>query len=975
MIQNQINAIGKALAWIKKNKPEQYNQRFQQLVQERLKLRKIQEALREHPAIAAYGESQKGKTHVMNSLLLKDGEPFKVETPEGLVDFIDEINPHTKNTEATGVVTRFSSFENPDGTTSKRYRPEHPVLIKVLSVTEMTTIFCDSYFNDIDNPHLPSTVQVDEFANSLEAKYADFVENVNTPVTEDDIFELRNYMIRNLDDSKQKIYTESNFFVTLSHIIRRIPFDDLPTVFSILWNNNNYMTEQYARLIHTIQSLGFSKEVYGDVGTIRNNQNTIMAVDCLAGLMPKGWDELSSKYATNVEQARFTHVFYIDSHGAEHRVDNIAKCELSAICAEIVLRIDAKNLETDVHYDLSRMPAESQLHISKNGFRKDIFHSNDLLDFPGARTRDKKPIEVVSENIDQMVKRGKVAYLFHKYSEGHIFNILLFCQDNEQASVKEMYKLLAQWVQTYVGRTPEERARMIQRTQVPPFFIVGTKFNCDMVYDSQKASANTEETLRGNWFARFEKVLWSESLERGAAASGTNDQWFINWLAADGSRPFDNSYVLRDFKYSSGTVYTGYNAKVRGSREQELAIPQSHYDNLRRTFIESPNVKRFFSNPALAWDVAATLNNDGSQYIIERVSIVAKHISVARQEQLTEKQAEITRRVTDILKDYYVDEDADKLLKMNVKKAKKVMRELDFCIQNDNYFFGHMIERLQVTERDTYTVLHKLVQGTELNQKTTDFGNVSLILKRYGKQLEACQNDSERWAVLQEELVMDSREEVEEYLSRKGIDPSTIFAPSKKKHLNSVIIADKTFDAWEGKLRSASLIEELSNGEEFDSVVMSHLIDNIIETAKQMQLADHIANTIAEFVNVLVTTTINESLVADLLATEINNFVNNLGYNFREAQETENLKKLCQELGLNCFEHIGVARQESFTDEELTKMFDDFNENENTLTPSFALNYEQWVEYMIISFIGKTVVGDYDREANHRMGEIIRMIG
>lgn len=977
-IQKQIDAIGEALAWIKKHKPEQYDQRFQQLVQERLKLRKIKEALRENPAIAAYGESQKGKTHVMNSLLLKDRDPFKVETPEGLVDFIDEINPHTEDTEATGVVTRFSSFENPDGTTSNRYQSKHPVLIKVLSVTEMATIFCDSYFNDIDNPHLPSTAQVEEFAYSLEAKYADFVENVNSPVTEDDIFELRNYMIRNLDDSKQKIYTESIFFVILSHIIRRIPFNDLPMVFSVLWNNNSYLTEQYARLIHTIQSLGFAREVYADIETIRNNQNTIIGVDCLAGLMPEGWDKLASIYKSNVEQARYTHVFLInteDSNGTERRVDNIAKCELSAICSEIVLHIDAKNLATDVSYDLSKMPAESQLHISKSGFRKDIFHSNDLLDFPGARTRDHKPIEEVSKNIDQMVKRGKVAYLFHKYSEGHLFNILLFCQDHKQASVKEMYKLLAQWVRTFVGRTPEERARMIQRTQVPPFFIVGTKFNCDMVYDSQKPSSNTEEELSKKWVARFDKVLWAESLERGAAASGTNDQWFINWLAADGSRPFDNCYVLRDFKYSSGTIYKGYNAQIVNSCEVELEIPQTHYDNLRRTFIESPDVKRFFSNPSLAWDVAATINNDGSQYIIERVSIVAKHISLARQEQLAEKQAEITRRVTDILKDYFVDEDADKLLKMNVKKAKKVMRELDFCIQNDNYFFGHMIERLQVTERDTYTVLHKLVQGTELNQKTTDFGNVSLILKRYGKQLEACHNDNERWAVLQEELVMDSREEVEEYLSRKGIDPTTIFAPSKKKHLNSVIIADKTFDAWEGKLRSPSMIDELSNGEEFDSVVMSHLIDNIIETAKQMQLADHIASTIAEFVNVLVTTTINESLVADLLATEINNFVNNLGYNFREEQEIMKLKELCEELGLNCFDHIDKPRQESFSDEELTKMFDDFNENENTLTPSFALNYEQWVEYMIISFIGKTAVGDYDREANHRMGEIIRMIG
>ena len=122
-------------------------------------------------------------------------------------------------------------------------------------------------------------------------------------------------------------------------------------------------------------------------------------------------------------------------------------------------------------------------------------------------------------------------------------------------------------------------------------------------------------------------------------------------------------------------------------------------------------------------------------------------------------------------------------------------------------------------------------------------------------------------------------------------------------------------------------------------------------------------------------TTINQ-IVADLMATEINNFVNDLGFSYRDAEEINGLRKIAKEFNLSCFEHIDVPRQETYTDEELTKMFDDFNENESTLTPSFALNYWQWVEYMTISFIGKGgAFNNYDRQANHLMGEIIKKIG
>lgn len=971
MIQDQINAIGDALAWIKKHKPEQYDQRFVQLVKERLELRKLSKVENENPAIAAYGESQKGKSHVMNSLLLKDGQPYYIEAKDrdGVVrkfDFLEEINPPTIGNEATGIVTRFTAFEQKDKSISPRYRSEHPVLLKLLSPADMITILFDSYFSDTDKQRpLNSIDQINEFADSLQEKYEGYPIQPQTPIIEDDIYAMLEYAEKHIGSTADRFYA-SRFFHVLARVIRQIPIEEIPAAFSILWHRTQDLTYLCARLLEAHRKLGFVDEVYTDIDSVLNRQNTIMAVVCLKGLIENNWKELKS------DEERYTTVYYRDNSQTDKVIERFPKCELAAIAAEVVFKIDAKALESDIKYEMSSIPLESRSYLKSATFSKDILHQNDLLDFPGARPREDFPVNALE--VDIMVKRGKVAYLFNKYCDEHVINVLLYCHDQANVAVTDMYKLIANWVQQFVGKTPVERERNVRRMgNVPPIFVVCTKFNMDL----KRASSdrlNDDVMLSQRWDNRFHKILQMEALKPEIPDDqNENDYWFLNFTGL--GRKFDNSYLLRDFKYSSeeegGNLYRGYSPD---SKERERMQPDEYWNRLRKTFVENEHVRYFFSNPELAWDVSTTMNNDGAQYLIDRLTGVAGHLLVARQEQLKDKIADVIRRVSSILSNYYISDNAEELMRKNVRKAKQVMREMDFCIQSDNYFFGHMIECLQTTERETYTVLHKLVQGTELNQKTTDFGNVSLVLKRYGKQLEACKNDEERWAVLQEELVMDSRQEVEEYLSRKGIDPTTIFAPSTKKHQNSVIIADKTFDAWEGKLRSPSLLGELSNSEEFDSVVMGHLIDNIVETAKQMQLSERIAALIAEYVNVLVTTTINESLVADLMATEINNFVNTLGYAYREAAEVNKLKELAEELNLTCFDHIGVPRQESFTEEELTKMFDDFNENENTLTPSFALNYELWIEYMMISFIGKNAVGDYDREANRQMGEIIKMI-
>lgn len=94
-IQDDIRIINEGLEWLKKNKPEQYEQAYFQMLDGRRRLRRQLEALTENPAIGAFGESQTGKSYQINTLLNRRDKAFVIKSthyPEG-VGFVDKSIP------------------------------------------------------------------------------------------------------------------------------------------------------------------------------------------------------------------------------------------------------------------------------------------------------------------------------------------------------------------------------------------------------------------------------------------------------------------------------------------------------------------------------------------------------------------------------------------------------------------------------------------------------------------------------------------------------------------------------------------------------------------------------------------------------------------------------------------------------------------------------------------------------------------
>ena len=128
---------------------------------------------------------------------------------------------------------------------------------------------------------------------------------------------------------------------------------------------------------------------------------------------------------------------------------------------------------------------------------------------------------------------------------------------------------------------------------------------------------------------------------------------------------------------------------------------------------------------------------------------------------------------------------------------------------------------------------------------------------------------------------------------------------------------------------------------------------------------------IACYVNVVNLSTVNVSFVSDLMASEINNFVNDLGYHCLPEEKKLQLKTMAEDRFLPIYNYIDKPRKATYDEKELTALFRSLNDNPQAITPAVEQGYYQWKEYMTISFISRGEAVDYDREANTRLKVIL----
>src|SRR5690606_32420705 len=487
------------LRWVQDSLEDEKKQRaYQDLREFRRQLKRKRNSIESIPAAAAYGESQVGKSYLMSSLLSRKGEPFTIQDQDGtLYNFKNDINPIGKGVKSTSVVTRFTVNEEIE-------YPNFPIIANLLSPTDLILLICEAYYNNLNADTPPSFQKLNEKVEEISKKYENADSNLSF-ISEDDVLDMRDYFEENFSKLLFNNIKDAQFFEKVSLIVERIPITEWSTVFSVLWNESIGLTKLFSSLIEQFSTINFTQKIYLPMESVLRKYGTLLDVARLNEI----FGEVKGDVTEYKPQVKLKYI-----HEGVVFETTFLKSFLCALISELVFVLP-KEVANEIEF----------------------LNHTDLLDFPGTRRfEDAEEVRLNDEQLTILLRRGKVDYLFNKYSKDSKINCLLFCQNQNQSTVSVMPSKLDKWVRQMIGEDSKEREQF--NTPVAPLFIISTWFNVDLKFDLNNDQPNNPKSLTGRWRRRFEDVLVGEILKP--------DQfpWFVNWK--ESQQKFQNIYLLRD---------------------------------------------------------------------------------------------------------------------------------------------------------------------------------------------------------------------------------------------------------------------------------------------------------------------------------------------------------------------------------------------------------------------------------------------
>jgi hypothetical protein len=513
--------------------------------------------------IGFFGLSQAGKSYLISALAAGGDGKLETVVDGKRLDFINHINPPGGGKEATGLVTRFSfrAKQGPAG---------YPLELKLFEEIELVKILANSFFNDfklekIGNPI--DAVASKQKLNELETrKRATRV----IGVTEDDMVSLWDYLKENFGNSISPLTGEY-----LPRAIGLAPYltvEDRAQLFGCLWGQTAPLTQAFLQLAQTLAMLGSPSRVFAPIeALVRTNEqgvlsqaDSIMNVDMLQRL-------------GRPQDLPLAVLPVINGQAAGQQTVTMA--QLAALTAELIF------------------PLVNQPH-------QKIFEEVDLLDFPGYRGRlglesltdisGAQGKDQVGNPIAQLLLRGKVAYLFERYTETQEMNVLVVCTaSHKQSDVTEVGPVLSKWIDKTQGRTADERAK-----RDPGLIWAVTMFDIKI----NDSLTKDEDMLHTVW----NNLMQMTMLERFGSFP-----WMQDW--SKGSE-FNNTFLVRKPRspVSFLDVSEGQERSVTSAVANQLTL-------MEQTFAKAPLIMTHVAEPATAWQAMMTLNDGGidrlSQYL------------------------------------------------------------------------------------------------------------------------------------------------------------------------------------------------------------------------------------------------------------------------------------------------------------------------------------------------------------------------
>lgn len=947
----------------------------QECLMNQLTLNRVDFANDFNPAVAVYGESQVGKSYLVDNLLTTEKSPLTIYDGKKGYGFIERINPIGGGKESTSLISRFTikRYPNPN----EKYS-DYSICAVMLTPVDIVLILCDAYYNDVKQQQFPEKEDIQEMIESLVKRYSkkpkvqDYIKDV-------DVFEIKDYF-ENTEFSKGDVFISNlkalGYFEALSECIRSINVDEWKEVFEYLWNRNQLISDVFVKLINTLRTLGFKKRSYIKIDPLLRKDGTILQVDRLYELFGLSEITIDGKPAT-VDVAAVADMEVCNGD----KVITVKKSEFCALTAEVVFTISDNGDEETGNSELLK--------------EKPFLPYMDVLDFPGARSR--KLIEadqITKSETCLMLLRGKVAYLFNKYSKQYLISNLMFCHHDSKSEVSTLSGLLQGWIHSSIGSTPEERAEYIRSSEISPLFIVGTKFNVDLVkqpIDSMGSPDEKEQARKARWVKRFNSTLGDLIHE------SPKDPWLSQWIPG---KPFNNMYLLRAYNYSCQSgVYEGYQKNVNGEwvdnpdeegRRRETGISENYVSflaDLKRTFLENDFVNTHFEDPGKSWDKAVDLNHDGSQWIIENLTKAAKTAHLSREMKFDKLLKDRFERLYFVLRKKYHDDNADSALREALEEAGELDFMLDALFGKDKYFFSDFIGDMEVKEDVFHDVIMNAINGIKVLEGT-DLSVLFAIRDR--AHVEPNDTEEVARAKMKTAYHRSTDIEIDEFLKNFGFTVEDIINPPQVMNIGRIIVSSVEECYFNQHLQTDRFEEFVKRG--LTSQSITSLFNRMHTLYKELNLTDRITEQITPHISSPLQLDDMVDMLADVISEDFNKFVNTMGTVYFGTGLWQRLKDT---ISFNHFDiNLDVAVEEDvIMDEDDAKkeantvfsLFDNVDAilNEVPVNPeklqhfSNYRSYRLWTERMKVAFLAICGVPNYDVNANNALKAIFlkRIIG
>lgn len=627
---------GEAIAWIAENRAtSQRLDREAAALVERLRkarnlCRRLGAAATRPLSVAFFGISQAGKSHMISALARGANGRLETVLDGERLDFIEHVNPPGGGTESTGLVTRFTRRQ-------LKTVPGYPVHLDMLSEADIVKILGNSFLCDFDREKVSFTPDAERIAKTLQAVRGRRQTRAPGGLSEDDVTDIRDYFERRFPRSTALL--PADYWPQAIDLAPYLLPDDRARLFAVLWGELDEFTQAYLLLCKILAGLAHAPVVDAPVAIL---------VERAGGAYTQK-DSIMNVSAVKIRFARDPD----DLIGVVPVVDGEPRTEVR------VQRSLLAALTKEMVCSLAEPP------------QVDLLETIDLLDFPGYRGR--LGIATVAEAAIQdkgadpmgaLILRGKVAYLFERYTDDQEMNVLVLCSaSDKQIEITDLGPVLESWVWATQGRTPETRARR------PSGLLYALTMLDRRIKDNIDQSAS-------NLAISWDGMMYTMLMERFG-----RHEWVQNW---SGGRPFDTMFLVRKPGMARGVIDSEGGVERGTSPGAAEGVAR-----LRATFAASEAVQRHFQDPGQIWDAMIAPEDGGMSLVVAHLRAVAlPEVKIARiAEQIRALEQDLTETQ---LGGYYRADGADA-----VERKKRIVDMVLAALQRRLVAFGEVLHALQ----------------------------------------------------------------------------------------------------------------------------------------------------------------------------------------------------------------------------------------------------------------------------------------